>query len=47
MLRAKVTGYALKTPTESSLFYLCNLDKRVNSIIGDIRDLEYLKRVFE
>ena len=47
MLDAKVTGCALKPPTESSLFYLCNHDKKVNSIIGDIRDLEHLKRVFE
>ena len=47
MLGAKVTGYALKPPTEPSLFDMCNLDEKVNSIIGDIRDLAHLKQVFE
>lgn len=44
---ANVTGYALKAPTSPSLFEMCELDKQMNSVIGDIRDLENLKKVFE
>ena len=44
---AEVTGYALEPPTDSSLFELCHLQERMNSVIGDIRDLEHLKKVFE
>ena len=44
---AKVTGYALGAPTNPNLFTICNLDSKVNSIIGDIRDLEHLSKVFE
>lgn len=47
MLGANVTGYALESPTSPSLFELCALDKKVNSVIGDIRDLEHLQQVFE
>lgn len=47
LLGAEVTGYALDPPTSPSLFELCKLDEKVNSIIGDIRDLEHLKRVFD
>ena len=43
-LGAKVTGYALKPPTEPSLFKLCRLDKRVKSHIGDVRDAAKLKK---
>ena len=45
-LGAEVTGYALKAPTEPSLFALMGLEKRMCSVIGDIRDLEKLKAVF-
>lgn len=44
---ASVTGYALEPPTDPSLFALCHLDEAVRSIVGDVRDLEHLKRVFE
>ena len=47
MAGADVTGYALEPPTDPSLFEICRLSERMNSIIGDIRDLEHLKRVFE
>lgn len=47
MAGAKVTGYALDAPTEPSLFEMCHLSEQMNSVIGDIRDLEHLKRVFE
>lgn len=43
---AKVTGYALEAPTEPNLFELCQLKDRMHSIIGDVRDLEHLKKVF-
>lgn len=43
---AQVTGYALNPPTTPSLFEMCGLDKQMNSVIGDIRDLEHLQAVF-
>lgn len=47
MLGAEVTGYALQPPTEPSLFDMCHLAERMHSVIGDVRDLEHLKKVFE
>lgn len=44
---AIVTGYALESPTNPGLFHICGLDRQVNSIIGDIRDLSHLERVFQ
>lgn len=44
---AQVTGYALKPPTEPSIYELSGMDGRVNSVIGDIRDLEHLQQVFD
>jgi CDP-glucose 4,6-dehydratase len=44
MAGAKVMGYALEPPTDPSLFKLANLDKSIKSIIGDVRDLEKLKK---
>lgn len=41
-LSADVTGYALKPNTEPNLFDICNLNQRINSFIGDIRDLDKL-----
>ena len=43
---AIVTGYSLEPNTTPSLFALCKLDKRMNSVIGDVRDLEQLKAIF-
>lgn len=43
---AEVTGYALNVTQQESLFELSQIEKEMNSIIGDIRDLEYLKEVF-
>ena len=43
---AKVTGYALK-PTTTNLFTLIDGEKFSDSIIGDVRDLEKLKSVFD
>lgn len=47
MAGADVTGYALEPPTQPSLFALCGLEDRMRSIIGDVRDLERLKAVFQ
>ncbi len=44
---AKVTGYAKEPPTNPSLFYTAGIDKTMNSVIGDIRDLDCLKKTFE
>lgn len=47
MLGANVTGYALEAPTSPSLFEMCRLEERMNSVMGDIRDLAHLQQVFE
>ena len=44
---AQVTGYALEPPTNPSLFELLKLDKKINSIIGDVRDFDKLKKTFD
>lgn len=44
---AEVTGYALESPTNPSLFEICHLEKQMNSIVGDVRDLQHLSTVFE
>lgn len=43
-LGANVCGYALEPNTNPSLFKLANIDNLVKSHIGDIRDLEHLKK---
>ena len=42
---AEVTGYSLNSPIKPSLFELSGIGKRLNSIIGDIRDLKRLMEV--
>ena len=44
---AKVTGYSLQSPTDPALFEVAGLSGQMNSLIGDIRDLEHLKNVFQ
>lgn len=44
---AIVTGYALEAPTVPNLFELCKITDKMTSVIGDIRDLEHLKKVFD
>ncbi len=44
---AQVTGYAKEPPTDPNLFYAANIHEAMDSIIGDIRDLEHLGQVFE
>ena len=47
MAGADVTGYALEAPTTPSLFDMCQLGSQMNSVVGDIRDLEHLQMVFD
>lgn len=44
---AQVTGYALEPPTNPNLFELIELDKKINSVIGDVRDFDKLKKNFD
>ena len=44
---AEVTGYALEPPTQPNLYDLCELHKDIRSFLGDVRDLSYLKQVFD
>ncbi len=44
---ANVTGYSLDPPTEPSLFELADTGEGMTSVIGDIRDLESLKKCFD
>lgn len=46
MAGAEVTGYALKPPTEPSLFDMCGIEENINSIEGDVRDLNHMMKVF-
>lgn len=46
-LGAEVIGYSLEASTEPSLFKICNLNERIISIIGDIRDEDKLNETFE
>lgn len=43
---AVVTGYSLTPPTNPNLFSLSNVENKINSIIGDIRDFDKLKEAF-
>ncbi len=46
-LGAEVTGYSLEPNTNPSLFYIAGIDKEINSVIGDIRDYDSLKKAFD
>lgn len=46
LLGAEVTGYALAPETEPNLFELSGLEGSMTSVIGDVRDLDHMKRVF-
>lgn len=43
-LGAELTGYALHPPTQPSLFNAADVGRDMRSIIGDVRDLDSLKR---
>lgn len=44
---AKVVGYSLDAPTDPNLFSLAKIEDKMISIIGDIRDYQKLKNVFD
>lgn len=44
---AKVTGYALEPKIRPNLFGLCEFSGNLDSNIGDIRDIEKLRNVFQ
>lgn len=44
---AEVIGYGLEPPTKPSLFECLDLEKKINSVIGDIRDLSKLTETIE
>lgn len=43
---AIVTGYSLIPPTTPNLFDIVEIKGKMNSVIGDVRDIEHLKAVF-
>lgn len=43
---ANVSGFSLNPPTEPNLFNLLELESKMNSYIGDIRNLKSLNRTF-
>lgn len=44
---AVVTGYSLEPPTNPNLFSMADVEEKMTSVIGDIRDFEHLNKVFE
>ena len=46
-LRADVTGYALAPATNPSLFEIAEVGEKVDSVIGDVRDLAKLRALVE
>jgi len=44
---AQVLGYSLEPPTELNLFSLAGIEKNIDHVIGDIRDLNKLNEVFD
>lgn len=44
---AEVTGYSLPALTQPNLFTIARLEKRIHSVIGDVRDIQALKSAFD
>lgn len=44
---AILTGYSLEAPTNPALFHLANIEGQMNSVIGDIRDYDHMKEVYD
>ncbi len=47
MAGAEITGFALPPAEDESLFVLARVNERVNSVLGDIRDLDKLWNAFD
>ncbi|MCR4689072.1 MAG: CDP-glucose 4,6-dehydratase [Saccharofermentans sp.] len=43
---AVVTGYSLTPPTDPALFDMAGLEGKIDSVIGDVRDMEHMLEVF-
>lgn len=43
-LGADITGYALQPPTQPNMYELCNINQLMSSIIGDVRDIDFLTK---
>lgn len=46
-LGAEVTGYALEPPTKPSLFEIAGMERKIRSVVGDVRDLAHMRKVFD
>lgn len=44
---AEVTGYSTQAPTMPNLFQLAGIEQEIRSVIGDIRDRDFLKKTFD
>ena len=44
---ANVTGYALEPSMRPNLYALSGVEGKIHSVIGDVRDLAHLKKVFD
>ncbi len=44
---AEVTGFSLEPPTSPNLFDIADIKPHINSVIGDIRDFEALKKAYD
>ena len=44
---ANLTGYSLPAPTTPNLFSLADVEQDMRSVLGDIRDLHSLRKVFD
>ena len=47
LMGAEVTGYALKAPTEPSLFEIADIARVIHSVTGDVRDAAALNAAFD
>ena len=46
-LGAEVAGYSIDVPTKPSLYELSGIGSEVETILGDVRDLNALSKVFD
>lgn len=44
---AEVTGYSLTPPTDPNLFSISGVESKINSVIGDVRDFDAMKKAFD
>ena len=44
---ADVTGYALLPETDLSLYEILHIENKINSVIGDIRNMDHLKAAYD